>query len=122
MQTETSSRGAVFGARSLRAATRWGWIAFPLLLLYVITSDDAYLQYASALMIIYALSAIGLDWLMGRAGVVSLGNGALMGVGAFSAAIISRQEWSSFLLTPAHAGWVCLCCRSRSYLAQDYRS
>jgi len=48
-------------------------------------------QYLYGLVIIYALSALGLDWLMGRAGQVSIGNGAIMAVGAYFTAVLSQH-------------------------------
>ncbi|GGM76067.1 ATP-binding cassette domain-containing protein [Dactylosporangium sucinum] len=85
--------------RLLGYANRFGWVVFPIAFLAVVISEDRYWQFVAGQVIIYALSALGLDWLMGRAGVVSLGNGALMAAGAFSAAYISREEWASFPLT-----------------------
>jgi ABC-type branched-subunit amino acid transport system permease subunit/ABC-type branched-subunit amino acid transport system ATPase component len=46
--------------------------------------------------IVFALSALGLDWLMGRTGQVSIGNGALMAVGAYTTAISAQHSWAPF--------------------------
>jgi branched-chain amino acid transport system permease protein len=80
-------------------ASRFGWVIVPIAFLAVVASEDRYWQFVAGQVIIYALSALGLEWLMGRAGIVSLGNGALMAAGAFSAAFISRKQWASFPLT-----------------------
>ncbi len=83
----------------LALASRFGWIVVPVAFVWVLASGDRYWQFVAGLVIIYALSALGLDWLMGRAGIVSLGNGALMAAGAFSAAYLSQFEWASFPVT-----------------------
>jgi branched-chain amino acid transport system ATP-binding protein/branched-chain amino acid transport system permease protein len=80
---------------SLTAAARRGWgtcaqaaaIAAFAWVLYV------YQPYLSGIVLIYAISALGLDWIMHRAGQVSLANGPLMAIGAFTTAFISQHAW-----------------------------
>jgi branched-chain amino acid transport system permease protein len=62
--------------------------------LVVFFGNDAYYQYVAGFVLIYALSALGLDWLMGRAGVVSLGNGAMMAFGALVTAFLTQHGWT----------------------------
>jgi branched-chain amino acid transport system permease protein len=83
-------------SRVLALLPRWGWVLFPLALLWVLLGDNSYNQYVAGFVIIYGLSALGLDWLMGRAGVVSLGNGAIMAFGALMAAYLAQRGWASF--------------------------
>jgi ABC-type branched-subunit amino acid transport system permease subunit/ABC-type branched-subunit amino acid transport system ATPase component len=76
-------------------------------LLYVCGLGSSSLQYNFGLVLIYGLSALGLDWLMGRAGQVSIGNGALMAVGAFVTAAVADKPWAPFpvpLLVSGAAG------------------
>jgi len=85
-------------SRVLGLLPRWGWVVFPLVLLWVLLGNNSYHQYVAGFVIIYGLSALGLDWLMGRAGVVSLGNGAIMAFGALTAAYLGQHSWASFWL------------------------
>lgn len=89
----------VFDA-GLRALRRWTWLAIPIAVLVVYLGNDPYYQYVAGFVLIYAMSALGLDWLMGRAGVVSLGNGAIMAFGALSTAYLTQAGWT-FLPTLA---------------------
>lgn len=86
--------GADGAASVLEASRRWGWMVFPIAFLVVLFGENTYHQYVAGFVMIYGLSALGLDWLMGRAGVVSLGNGAIMAFGAFTAAWLGQQGWS----------------------------
>jgi ABC-type branched-subunit amino acid transport system ATPase component/ABC-type branched-subunit amino acid transport system permease subunit len=52
-----------------------------------------YQPYLSGIVLIYAISVLGLDWIMHRAGQVSLANGPLMAIGAFTTAFISQHAW-----------------------------
>jgi branched-chain amino acid transport system permease protein len=92
-----SLRRAVL-ASFLGLLPRWGWLFFPVAYVYVLLGPDSYYQYVAGFVIIYALSALGLDWLMGRAGVVSLGNGAIMAFGALVASYLAQHSWASFPL------------------------
>jgi len=63
--------------------------------------------YLADIIMIYAISTLALDWLMGRAGQVSFGNGALMAVGAYTTAGTAGLGWAVFplpLLLSALAG------------------
>jgi branched-chain amino acid transport system permease protein len=95
-QDQTGRRARL--AAVLNLLPRFGWLVFPLSYLYVLIGPDAYYQYVAGFVIIYALSALGLDWLMGRAGVVSLGNGAIMAFGALVASYLAQHSWASFPL------------------------
>jgi len=71
----------------------WGWLIFPVAIVFLLIQNDAYNLYLTGLVLVAALSALGLDWLMGRAGQVSLGNGALMAVGAYTTGILGERSW-----------------------------
>lgn len=86
--------GAAVAASVLQASRKWGWLVFPIAFLVVFFGENTYHQYVAGFVMIYGLSALGLDWLMGRAGVVSLGNGAIMAFGAFTAAWLGQLGWS----------------------------
>jgi len=79
-------------------------LIFVVVVLCVVGSEfDLYL---GGLVIIFALSALGLDWLMGRTGQVSIGNGPLMAIGAYTTAIISRHPWAPFPVPVIIAGLI----------------
>jgi branched-chain amino acid transport system permease protein len=64
-----------------------GWtlyVAFSGILLLL---NSAFWLYVAGLTVIYAISALGLDWIQGRAGQVSIGSAGFMAVGAFVAAV-----------------------------------
>ena len=90
-QATRPRRGAHVLAAALDGARTWGWVVFPVAFFYVLFGQNSYHQYVAGFVLIYALSALSLDWLMGRAGVVSLGNGAIMAFGAFGAALLSQR-------------------------------
>jgi branched-chain amino acid transport system permease protein len=88
----TNDKGARM-PQLIESLRRWTWLLIPAVLVWVLVSDNAYNQYVAGFVVIYALSALGLDWLMGRAGVVSLGNGAVMAFGALVTALVTQHGW-----------------------------
>ena len=81
--------------RWLCALAPWA-IGIIVVILYV-GKADTFLLLVTGTAVIYAISAIGLTWLMGRAGLVSIGNAAIMGVGAYTTAILaSKSGWGAF--------------------------
>ena len=52
--------------------------------------------YEAVLVCIYAIVTVGQEWLLGRAGLVSLGPAAIMAVGAFTTATLSTEGWAVF--------------------------
>lgn len=60
------------------------------LFVVVIAFGSSFDVYVAGSIAIYGLAAAGQGWLMGRAGQVSLGGGALFGVGAFAAAFTTQ--------------------------------
>lgn len=59
------------------------------------------------LAIIAALGAIGLDLLLGHTGLISVGNAALLAIGAFAVAIVNREMEVPFLLAVVLSAVVC---------------
>jgi len=58
----------------------------------VVAVGNAFDIYVAGSIAIYGLAAAGQGWLMGRAGQVSLGGGALFAVGAFAAAFATQAH------------------------------
>ncbi|WP_162249849.1 MULTISPECIES: branched-chain amino acid ABC transporter permease [unclassified Nocardioides] len=59
------------------------------------------------LAIIAALGAIGLDLLLGHTGLISVGNAALLAIGAFVVATVNREMEVPFLLAVVLSGVAC---------------
>lgn len=60
-------------------------VAFPIL------SDDAYYQNMIILSMVFAIAASGLNIIMGYAGYVSLGHGAIIGLGGYTIGILATR-------------------------------
>jgi branched-chain amino acid transport system permease protein len=99
------------GAQSLAVGTvgwrdsRWfaptriigPWVAAALAVYLLVGHSSAFILLITGTAVIYSISAIGLTWLMGRAGLVSIGNAAIMAVGAYTTAILSPHAfWGAF--------------------------
>jgi branched-chain amino acid transport system permease protein len=74
-----------------RLAEPAGWAVLVLAALWLMLLGSVFDQYIGGLVIIYAVSALGLDWIQGRAGQVSIGSAAFMAVGAYVTA--TATEW-----------------------------
>src|SRR5580704_11367827 len=66
-----------------RLAEPVGWAVLVLAALWLMLLGSVFDQYIGGLVIIYAVSALGLDWIQGRAGQVSIGSAAFMAIGAY---------------------------------------
>jgi len=95
-----------------------------LLLLPDILGANPYLLHIAILTCLYAIPAMGLNLMLGYAGLVSLGHAALAGIGGYTAAILMVEAgigfWSSLPLaalaaTIAGAAIGVLCLRLRSH-------
>ncbi|HEY3716106.1 MAG TPA: ATP-binding cassette domain-containing protein [Jatrophihabitantaceae bacterium] len=76
------------------------WIVGALALIAWTNSSSDYVLLITSTVIIYSISAIGLNVLMGQAGLVSIGNGALMAIGAYTTAILGHHgTWGDFPIT-----------------------
>jgi ABC-type branched-subunit amino acid transport system ATPase component/ABC-type branched-subunit amino acid transport system permease subunit len=75
---------------------------FLFLLLFPVLSDDLYYQNMIMLSMVFAIGAVGLNVITGYAGYVSLGQGAFLGLGAYTAAILSNDVGGNpFVWMPA---------------------
>lgn len=69
-----------------------GWALLGIVCIYLLVGQSTFQMYVAGLAIIYAISALGLDWIQGRAGQVSIGSAAFMAVGAFTAATAAQHH------------------------------
>ena len=77
-------------------------LAFAALLLYPVISDNLYYQNMIILSLVFAIGAVGLNVISGYGGYVSLGQGAFLGLGAYTLAILSaRVDVSVWIWVPA---------------------
>jgi branched-chain amino acid transport system permease protein len=69
---------------------RWisllGWAIPVAIVVGLVAGGSPFALYIAGLVMIYAISALGLDWIQGRAGQVSIGSAAFMAIGAYVAA------------------------------------
>ncbi|MCA1990355.1 MAG: branched-chain amino acid ABC transporter permease, partial [Desulfarculus sp.] len=85
----------------------WMALLFALLLTFPLYADQANallglnLTNMLNLIFIYIVGAHGLNLLTGYTGQISLGHGAFMGVGAYTAGILANHGWPFFLALPA---------------------
>jgi branched-chain amino acid transport system permease protein len=70
------------------------------LLLFLPLVTNSYTQYVVNLVLIYVILGIGLNLLLGYAGQFAFANAALMGIGAYTTALLSYRLGISF--------WICL--------------
>jgi ABC-type branched-subunit amino acid transport system ATPase component/ABC-type branched-subunit amino acid transport system permease subunit len=63
--------------------------------LYPVFSDDLYYQNLIILALVFAIGAVGLNIITGYAGYVSLGQGAFLGLGAYTTGILSTEVGGS---------------------------
>jgi branched-chain amino acid transport system permease protein len=74
-----------------------GWVVFIAAVGFLLLSNSTFWIYTAGLTVIFAISALGLDWIQGRAGQVSIGSAAFMAVGAFVAAVAVSKGVPSIL-------------------------
>ena len=95
---------ALFDSRTQKA---WLGIAAGLLLLFPFMASDYWL-YLACLVSINVASACGLNILTGYTGLVSLGQAAFMGLGAYTVAILENRLGTPFLLNLLAGGGVAM--------------
>jgi ABC-type branched-subunit amino acid transport system ATPase component/ABC-type branched-subunit amino acid transport system permease subunit len=66
-------------------------VAALVLLVYPVVSDDLYYQNLIILSLVFAIGAVGLNIISGYGGYISLGQGAFVGLGAYTMAILSTR-------------------------------
>ena len=75
-------------------------------LLFVPLVTDRYIQYVVNLVVVSAITAIGLNLLLGYAGQFAFAHAALMGIGAYTAALLMYRLQVSFWIALPAAGVV----------------
>ncbi len=86
---------------------QYGWLAVLVVLVVVFPFfASPYWVYMACLVAIHVASATGLNVLTGFTGLVSLGQAAFMGVGAYTVAILENRLGTPFLLNLLAAGLV----------------
>lgn len=85
---------------------RWTPWALLVLLPFVPLLTNQYSQYILNLVLIYVIIGIGLNLLLGYAGQFAFANAALMGVGAYTVAILMQRAGLSFWIALPAAGVV----------------
>jgi branched-chain amino acid transport system permease protein len=98
-EQETTIFETDFGRSWVLIGLAFFFIAIPFL-------TGPYLLYILNTIGIAAIAAVGLNILIGYTGQISLGHGAFIGVGAYSAAILATACNMSFLLTLPVAGFI----------------
>lgn len=93
---ETTAYTLTRTARQRRIRVVLAASIFVLVGTYAAFGASLFTQYEAALIVVYAISALGQDLLMGRAGQVSLGAAAFMAVGAFMTAALDKSSWAPF--------------------------
>jgi branched-chain amino acid transport system permease protein len=73
-----------------------GIILYACISAYLLLGTSTLTQYEISLVLVYAVAAIGQDWLMGRAGQISLGVAAFMLIGSFTTAQTAGATWAPF--------------------------
>lgn len=82
----------------------WACVGIFFLFFVIPFISSPYLIHVLNIIGISSIAAIGLNILIGSTGLISLGHGAFIGVGAYSAAILSTRLEVPFLLTLPLAG------------------
>ncbi|MDD2711567.1 MAG: branched-chain amino acid ABC transporter permease [Simplicispira sp.] len=95
---------ALFDSRTQKT---WLAVAAALLVLFPFMASD-YWMYLACLVSINIASATGLNILTGYTGLVSLGQAAFMGLGAYTVAILEMRLGTPFLLNILAGGFVAM--------------
>ena len=95
---------ALFDSRTQKT---WLAVAAALLVLFPFMASD-YWMYLACLVSINVASATGLNILTGYTGLVSLGQAAFMGLGAYTVAILELRLGTPFLLNLLAGGFVAM--------------
>jgi len=82
-----------------RRAWRYALLALALVAALVPLALHGYPLYLATEVVLYAIAAVALDLLVGYAGLVSLGQAAFFGLGAYAAGIVSAHAGPNLALT-----------------------
>ena len=84
-----------------RRAWRYALLAVALIAALVPLALHGYPLYLATEVVLYAIAAVALDLLVGYAGLISLGQAAFFGLGAYAAGIVSAHAGPNLVLTLA---------------------
>lgn len=88
----------------------WRGVLLALLLLgaawVVLSCATGYVAFQFALVVTYAVALMGVQFLIGSSGQISLGHGAFLTLGAYTAAMLLDSGWAPYWLTIPAAGVV----------------
>jgi branched-chain amino acid transport system permease protein len=74
------------------------WVALVALAVAFAFNAGSFGLFLGSTVLVYAIAALGQDWLIGRAGQVSLGGAAVLAVGAYTTALTSGTWFENFPL------------------------
>ena len=107
MRIATANETYLADEALLRTRTQWAWLGlFALVLVAAPFVLNNYWLYLACLVAINVASATGLNILTGYTGLVSLGQGAFMAVGAYTVAWLSQKTGMPFLVNILAGGLV----------------
>lgn len=110
MTTTEHAPAAPAGLSARARPLRWiGYVVVAVALLAIPQFASPYTNLQLTLILVYGVAILGLDVLVGRAGQVSLGQSAFVGLGAYAAAYAFRHGWgpvAALALAVALAGVV----------------
>ncbi|MFT0548100.1 branched-chain amino acid ABC transporter permease [Allopusillimonas ginsengisoli] len=109
MRTGTAKQTYIADEALFDTATQRTWMAlfFAGLCVFPFFANDYWL-YMACLVAIHVASATGLNILTGYTGLVSLGQAAFMGIGAYTVAVMEQRLGTPFLLNLIGAGTVAM--------------
>lgn len=103
--TASSEKKINHGSRSFQLMPTVLVISIAVMLPFVVSS---YTTLQLTFVVIYAITLLGLNMLVGFNGQLSLGHGAFFGIGAFTAAILVNHAGMPYWMTLPFAAGVCL--------------
>ena len=83
--TTSSSRPRFIG-RALRGSTTYLYVIVAAAIVLEFFVGSSYDLFLASTVVVYAIAAIGQDWLIGKAGQISIGGAAFLGVGSYTTA------------------------------------
>ncbi|MBP0633153.1 MULTISPECIES: branched-chain amino acid ABC transporter permease [unclassified Cupriavidus] len=108
--SQVSRRRASPGGLAEPTRLPWRGILLALLLLgmawVVVYYVRGYVAFQFALVVAYAVALMGVQFLIGSSGQISLGHGAFFAIGAYTAAMLIDRGWAPYWLTIPAAGVV----------------
>ncbi len=84
-ETGSSSRSRGFG-RSFRGLTMYIYVVIAAAVVLEFFVGSSYDLFLASTVVVYAIAAVGQDWLIGKAGQISIGGAAFLGVGSYTTA------------------------------------